>query len=218
MSVPPGWQIADTVSFSDFRLLPEDRHRLGHLSSTPEIQEWILTRVNEHQALIRSFRSLHNASVPINRQLPQDVLSEIFYCVAIALPGRQLRSLHAYDRAFKLVHVCRLWRQIILGMPTFWAAILSQVLVNVRFRNENNRFAFMLEKTGVLPLSIDIFDDVQGSLMELLIPHAFRISFVDIACTLPHLYRMLSEDLPRLQCLSYCDLEDVKGDPHPLRK
>ena len=164
MSVPPGWQIADTVSFSDFRLLP------------------------------------------------QDVLSEIFYCVAIALPGRQLRSLHAYDRAFKLVHVCRLWRQIILGMPTFWAAILSQVLVNVRFRNENNRFAFMLEKTGVLPLSIDIFDDVQGSLMELLIPHAFRISFVDIACTLPHLYRMLSEDLPHLQCLSYCDLEDVKGD------
>ena len=213
MSVPPGWLIADSVSFPDFKLLPEDRTRLGHLSSSLEIQEWILTRVNEQQALIRSFRSLHNASVPINCQLPQDVLSEIFLHLPIVpLDGQSTQRPAFQFRAFKFLHVCRLWRQIILGTPSFWTAMLSQALVNVNYHDEENRFAFILGKTGVLPLSVTVRGGLKGGdLIEMLIPYAHRLSYVQVGCTDQDMHRLLSAGLPRLRELYY-DAEDAKDD------
>ena len=199
MSLPPGWQIAETVPFTDFKLCPEDRAGLGRLSNTPEIQKWIFTRIKEYRARILSLLSLHNASVPINCRLPREVLSEIFGYLP---PARQRQK---QFRAFKFLHVCRLWRQIILETPSFWVAMLSQATVDSRSRHENNRFAFVLDKTGVLPLSATVCEYLGGGLIEMLIPHAHRLSSMNVTYIRSHLYRMLSTDLPRLRHLSYQD-------------
>ncbi|KAI0669253.1 hypothetical protein C8Q78DRAFT_1080541 [Trametes maxima] len=104
-------------SFCDLTsCLPEqDIHAIRGLSPT-EIQQWALARAVAYEEYIRALRSVYNAATPIHRRLPVEVLVYIFGSV----DSRNLRVL-------KLMHVCRLWRAILLKTSKFWAKLSTLV-------------------------------------------------------------------------------------------
>ncbi|KAI0647780.1 hypothetical protein C8Q79DRAFT_905688 [Trametes meyenii] len=93
----------------------QDMHAIRGLSPL-EIQQWTLARAKDYEEYIRALRSVYNAAAPIHCRLPAEVLMYIFGSV----DPHNLKVL-------KLLHVCRLWRAILLKTPEFWAKLFTLV-------------------------------------------------------------------------------------------
>ncbi|PIL30661.1 hypothetical protein GSI_07363 [Ganoderma sinense ZZ0214-1] len=90
------------------RLSTTDRASLSALTSVSDIQKWTAAKADEYRQFSLALLAIHNLAAPIHR-LPTEVLERVFsYCW--------------HDRAsLRLLHVCSLWRSIILGRAAFWA-------------------------------------------------------------------------------------------------
>ena len=216
MSDPLGRSIADTISFPGFRLLQDDRTSLNKLTTLTEIQEWVLFRAAEYHSLAQSLRSLHNASVPINRRLPPEVFMDIFSLLSNA-------DLYGCDASkycmLKLLHVCRHWRQIIMQTPSFWASVFNEVasdLEKSRLLERIDLLAFILEKTGVCPLSPSIHSDPDGKLVDMIVPHAHHLSVLGLISSRRQLDHILCKEMPQLVHLHHILERDSEEDDNAL--
>ena len=76
---------------------------------------------------------------PISR-LPAEILTEIF-----------LQSIHGHAQSpLDLIHVCRLWRSVVLGMPRIWSTI------HLSTWTKPSKMGFILEQTRTILLDVEI--------------------------------------------------------------
>ena len=91
----------------DACLSTEEKAMLSDLSVNPsQIQQWAVLKIDEYTNRIRSLKSVYNAGALVNRTLPREVLGEIF----ANLHHRE----ESRDVELRYLHVCRLWRHLIL--------------------------------------------------------------------------------------------------------
>ena len=73
-------------------------------------------------------------------RLPAEILAEIF-----------VLSIHIHAQSpLDLMHVCRFWRSVVLGMPRIWSTIRLSTWTNP------SKTAFILEQTRAIPLDVEI--------------------------------------------------------------
>lgn len=73
-------------------------------------------------------------------RLPAEILAEIF-----------LLSIHGHAQCpVDLIHVCRVWRSVVLGMPRIWSAI------HLSTWTKPSKTKFILEQTRAIPLDVEI--------------------------------------------------------------
>ncbi|TFK93017.1 hypothetical protein K466DRAFT_538685 [Polyporus arcularius HHB13444] len=182
-------------------LTADDRTILQALPPA-EGRQWMLDRVVYHREYARMLSSMYNATAPIHRHLPPELLMEIFG----RLEPEELQEL-------KYLHVCRMWRELILRTAEFWVGMLRNP---IRFPNGNTPgvqsysesawyqcFKLSLERSAPR----DIFLTSQG-FSELaytsLLPHAQRIASLSVELypqDASRLFGLLRLGMPRLRTL-----------------
>ncbi|PIL33072.1 hypothetical protein GSI_04521 [Ganoderma sinense ZZ0214-1] len=109
-----GLPFATALSTALSMLPAADRTGLGDSElSISDMRAWSMAKAGEHYKYTLAFRAIQNILAPIHR-LPPEILSRIF--------------VEAWEnrRSFRLTHVCRLWRSILLNTSEFWAVAISK--------------------------------------------------------------------------------------------
>ena len=193
-------------------------------------QEWCIARITEHRAHIRrlrdvygpaahnaisetkshirALRSEYNAWAPINRQLPPEVLMEVFANVHPAMTRQ---------RRVPILWVCRYWRKLVLKTSHFWASILSlQILYSKNLEWFRSRFTTALALSAPRSLILSLpFWSLDAA--DALLPHAGRITSLtlhlrsDIESTHQQLFE---QRLPGIRHLAF--LNDYWNDSEPF--
>ena len=149
----------DSISFPDYaRVLPqEERAPLLGLSRS-EIFSWAESRAEVYCRILNAFRSIRNDAIAIH-SLPTEILSDIF-----------ARCWHN-KQSFRIAHVCRRWRAVVLRTPAFWRDVADGEVFDLdeqlqQSRTWHSRFEFMktlfaLTKLGRggMRLRVRHFDD-----------------------------------------------------------
>ena len=103
----------DGFPFPEYsRVLPqEDRAHLHGLSHS-ELLSWTASRAEAYNHMKHALLIIHNGAVPMHR-LPTEILSNVF-------------ARCWYNRgSFRIAHVCRRWRAVVLSTPHFWRDVLD---------------------------------------------------------------------------------------------
>ncbi|KAI0806794.1 hypothetical protein C8Q74DRAFT_1362384 [Fomes fomentarius] len=184
----------DVVSFDEGCLSSKDKSRLA-LLSPPQVPEWADPKIEKYSKRILALKSARNASVPINRRLPPEVLMEVFSYMEPGSDGRQ---------RFHILHVCRLWRHLVFRTSRFWADVLrtSRALGNPT-KDQVAQLELFFKLSRLQPLSLSI-ERLDANVSGLLFPHAHHISSLTVTL---HAYQdellnaLLHESMPLLENL-----------------
>ncbi|TFK79868.1 hypothetical protein K466DRAFT_406814 [Polyporus arcularius HHB13444] len=202
-----------------------DRKNLSGLSGS-EIRSWTVTKAEEYRNIALGLLAIHNFTVPFHR-LPNELLSLIF-----------VKAWH--DRnSFRLAHVCRQWRQVLLSTPEFWVEAVSAYFCVLR--DPPAYLAAILERSQPLPIQ-PAFSRLTEALSQTLDSELWRMTALhvhaettdEIIC----LHDMLRQGMPVLKeliveyqpeecgcrcdcddcraCERACEYEDIQLDLEPL--
>ncbi|KAI0689028.1 hypothetical protein C8T65DRAFT_746373 [Cerioporus squamosus] len=81
-----------------------------------QVQQWTRAKIKELLDRARSLGSVCNAAAPINYSLPPDVLLEVF---------GHLEPSFEQKGGLNFLHVCRLWRHLLLRSTAFWTKVVG---------------------------------------------------------------------------------------------
>ena len=173
-----------------------DRGTFNMLTSVRDIQAWTVAKADDHRQIALTFLAIHNLAAPIHR-LPTEVLGYI-----LERCWDDWESLH-------LLHVCCLWRSILLGSATFWAdAVADCELLEKRqiARNELPRVDAFLSRASQSSQSIKpSFYTFTPSLAKSLTPYVSNVGSLEVAldnCDLQErLWPLLLSGMPNLDAL-----------------
>ncbi|KAJ7470990.1 hypothetical protein FB451DRAFT_1252658 [Mycena latifolia] len=138
--------------------------------------------------------------------LPNEIVSEIFthfipvYPKRPPLVGRLSPSI--------LGQVCRQWREIAVSTPSLWRAICLDLSDHDKHLTQLQLLKTWLERSGVSPLSIDLYrscytSDVGiGPFIDTVASHTFHCEEMKLYLSLPHVQFLLSQNLPVLHTLT----------------
>ena len=182
----------------------------------PQVQTWAMKKIEECMKRIRFLGTLYNGAAPINRTLPNEILMEIF--------GRLQPSVCQRGKGLKYLHVCRLWRQLLLAVPEFWAELLAKSrIVGVPMpQQQDDHLRFMIGLTGSRPITLSLSSGwpcFPLQLADILAPCHHRI----VSLTLnnihsndgPFLNAFFRNELPLLEylCVDYGDSQRSQDEP-----
>ncbi|TFK87689.1 hypothetical protein K466DRAFT_101486 [Polyporus arcularius HHB13444] len=191
------YQVEGLFPAFDTHLTAEDRLYLASLEPH-QVQQWTKAKIEEIINRACSLRSVCNAMAPINRILPSEVLMEVFSHLEPSFQ-RQGQS--------NSLHVCRLWRHLLIRSATFWVKVVRGFRFPQKMRSDSvARFQSFLQLTRDSPLDITL-DYVERRACDraTLVPCASRIVSLAISIYpegMDHVYAWLGqESLPRLECL-----------------
>ncbi|RPD59302.1 hypothetical protein L226DRAFT_614125 [Lentinus tigrinus ALCF2SS1-7] len=162
----------------DTHLSAEEKTLLSDLLvESSRIQPWAVAKIKEYTNRIRSLKSVYNAGAPISRKLPREVLAEIF----VNLYHRE----YSWDVEIKYLHVCRLWRHLILRTPAFWVNMLSRHRsMHIPHSHQEPRglrhFELFLRLSRAKNLTLSL-ETIPPVLLRTLQPHISRISSLSVA-------------------------------------
>lgn len=185
------------------QLSTEDRAVMDVLPAT-DLPGWMATRIEDYRSRIRALMSAQNALVPINHNLPPEVLMEIFIHVNTSNSSRVW---------LRVLHVCRLWRSLIFRTPAFWVAVLriKKDLVGVT-EGSVARLNLFLALSRTLPLDLS-FKGLPHSVSQALAPHINRISTLTLKLKgkeYKSFTRLLGSGMARLEQLCITHRDDDK--------
>ncbi|KAG0704623.1 hypothetical protein DFH29DRAFT_848842 [Suillus ampliporus] len=179
------------------------------ISSLKPVMDSIL---NLHQQLVQQkdkiiqSMDLHKRLGSALWRLPTEVLSHIFvYC----LPKDKYLSPASNLAPMLLTRICRRWREIAVGMPSFWCMLRTAEINRRDWQRQAFCYDSWLKRSQGRPLSLALKCDPGDSRMlrNLLQPYINQISSLSIhfprAADQPEL---LLEDLPALQQLTIITL------------
>ncbi len=178
-------------------LTAEDDDTLRSLSRS-EAQDWFLSQSEYHVEYARTLRAMYNERNPIHRFFPPEVIMEIF------------GKVHPeHRREARLLHVCRLWRNLLNSTPEFWADMLRSRIDHDELgsddteRGELQCFKISLTRSAPRHICLDILHfSIHSS--RILTPHTHRISSLSITIRpsdAEHLFHMLRSGMPVLNSL-----------------
>lgn len=145
-------------------------------------------------------RREQNAQIPVN-QLPAEILAEIFLVWAShVLTAAHRRPLVVKGRGYHwwiiILHVCHLWREIVLNLPRFWSdfAATSAQLTEV-----------MLLRSKKVPLDVHLYPSpALEEPTQRVLNHLHRIHSLTISTQPLELHRyVLGDSAPLLRSLIY---------------
>ena len=182
------------------RVLPQDERILLHGLSIPELLSWTLSRAEVYRHIVRAFLALHNDVVPMHR-LPTEILSYIFA--------------QCWHDSFRIAHVCRRWREVVLRTPEFWRDVADAQVFDLgenvqRPDNWPRRFRFMkalfkLSSPRGVCLHISHFDSSFHRSLQRHGVTTLRITILHVELfyshELPPLHEMLRHGMPSLKDL-----------------
>ncbi|RPD55695.1 hypothetical protein L226DRAFT_617085 [Lentinus tigrinus ALCF2SS1-7] len=152
---------------------PRSPTPVGHKGS----KLWAELHLHEEDHRLRDLKYAYNASVPINRMLPPEVLSEIFSHLPSPLPTRRQHPHTPY------LLVYRAWYSLLLHTPQFWAAFLSRPRILTDKGWETGLYdRLYLERSGTVPLSLSL-DNRTDRAFPSLILHRHHITSLRIGIT-----------------------------------
>ncbi|TFK65159.1 hypothetical protein BDN72DRAFT_845867 [Pluteus cervinus] len=133
-----------------------------HFHERTEVEKEILVI----QRRLQDLRALRNSLLPIFT-LPSDVLSQILEAVVI-----EPRRINPFMLRL-LTHVCRQWREIVIGIPTLW--------VELKLFLSDRWFSRHLERSKEVALSVT-FDSTESSpgRVQLLVSQFHRVSNLEL--------------------------------------
>ena len=192
--------------WAELRLRDEDRSAIEGLD-TLEAQSWIWQRIEEYDYRIRTLRFAYNASSPINRILPEEVLSEIFSLLPWSTPDKSDDPHTAY------LLVCRGWYSLLLRTPRFWSALVSQPRILTNKGWQSGVYDRYLERSGSIPLALSV-DDPRDETFRSLNAQSYRITslrvniLVSTERGLRLLNSLLNAGMPSLVELDFSHMHD----------
>ncbi|RPD73618.1 hypothetical protein L226DRAFT_561297 [Lentinus tigrinus ALCF2SS1-7] len=114
------YEAVEPLPAFDSYLTAEDRNHLAFLA--PEkVEEWTRAKIDELLNRVRSLYSVSNAAAFINRKLPPEVLMEVF---------SHLKPSFERPGQLNILHVCRMWRHLLLRSTAFWGWTSSTATSN----------------------------------------------------------------------------------------
>ncbi|KAI1785632.1 hypothetical protein LXA43DRAFT_899381 [Ganoderma leucocontextum] len=191
----------DGFPFSDLASsLPiTDRASLVGLDDN-DVRVWSAAKADEYRRFALALLSIHNAVAPIHR-LPFEILSKIF------------EGSWTDRKSFRIGHVCRRWRSVLLGTTRFWA----DAVANEQFSPSHRAVGYLgvtLERSA--PRNVELsFSRFWGAFSRSIASHTGRT--VSLAVTvadgsqLVALWSCLSSGMPQLQTLTITF--DLDADP-----
>ncbi|RDX52880.1 hypothetical protein OH76DRAFT_132894 [Lentinus brumalis] len=195
----------------DAHLTAEDRSHLAGLDSR-QVQRWTRMRIKELMNRVRSLSSVCNAAAPMNCTLPPDVLLEVFSYLE-----------PSFERCGQLnaLHVCRLWRHLLLRSTSFWVKAVGEFRDPDRIRPDGVLlFQSSLQRTRHSPLILTL-DYINSKVARTLVPCASHIVSLAIALSpggLEFVHAWLErESLPLLEdlAISHSPRTDDGTSSHP---
>ncbi|RPD64455.1 hypothetical protein L226DRAFT_569890 [Lentinus tigrinus ALCF2SS1-7] len=157
------------IPILDSYLILQDRSHLASLKPS-QVQQWTRAKIDELGVVdmnrIRSLSSVCNAAAPINRTLSHDVLMEIFSHLepSFERPGQ-----------LNVLHVCRLWRHLLLYSTAFWVQVVGGFRDPNRIRPDGVAlFHTVLQRTRNSPLTVTL-DYVNLVVAKTLVRHGSHI-------------------------------------------
>ncbi|KAI0806789.1 hypothetical protein C8Q74DRAFT_13249 [Fomes fomentarius] len=148
----------------DNYLCAEDEVAIRELDSS-RVQVWAWEKLEEYAKRIRGIKTLYNAAAPINRTLPAEMLMEVFSKLRPGEPGAK--------RVLSCLHVCRLWRLLLLRTPDFWVEFLKRP----RHISDLKTLEIHIGLTRTLPITL-VFHGFPSYILPKLYPHAHRLAML----------------------------------------
>ncbi|KAI0719143.1 hypothetical protein C8T65DRAFT_636939 [Cerioporus squamosus] len=183
-------------------LTAEDRNILQALPLA-EGQQWMLEKVAYHREYARILSSMYNATAPIHRHLPPELLMEIFG--RIEPEGFQ---------ELTYLHVCRMWRDLLRRTAEFWVDMLRNpirfpkhmTLSGLMVDPESGWyrcFTMSLEQSAPRDIFLTFtgFSDIAHTALS---SHAHRIAALSVELypqDARRLFALLRSGMPRLRTL-----------------
>jgi hypothetical protein len=172
--------------------LQETEGELLAIDNEIELLEAALEQRRRERQALHDYRLAHTALLSPIRQLPPELLTEIFLNCA---PSGPLVKWNAYCHEFfveeweaslSLSAVCKRWRNVALAAPGLW----STIRVNLRFKvgrgrrllsAKNNMFQTWIERSGNHPLSITLQAEGINThpVIDSIINNSYRLRFFD---------------------------------------
>ncbi|RPD59292.1 hypothetical protein L226DRAFT_614116 [Lentinus tigrinus ALCF2SS1-7] len=157
----------------DSHLTPDDRSHLASLDPK-QVHETTRIKIDELLNRVRSLSSVCNAAAPINRILPPDVLMGVF---------SYLEPSFRRPVMLNVLHVCRLWRHLLLRSTAFWGRVAGGFRDPTKIRPDGVAlFHTTLQRTHNTPLTITL-DYVNSAITKTLVLHASHIVSLTITVT-----------------------------------
>ncbi|KAI0737986.1 hypothetical protein C8Q80DRAFT_1276012 [Daedaleopsis nitida] len=160
------------------------------------VQNWAMAQIDDCMQRIRYLKIAYNAAAPLHRTLPAEVLMEIF--------GR----LEPHTRAGKgtaYLHVCRLWRTLVLRTAEFWVHALRR---KHNLDNAGDRCLFDMAVAAVAgtrrPVSVTLHG-LPPPALQSLSAHAPRLTALAVTVgtnDMSGLRTLLEGSVPLLESLS----------------
>ncbi|KAI0806788.1 hypothetical protein C8Q74DRAFT_1212926 [Fomes fomentarius] len=183
--------------------ISEQSSNCGIDSDDGSVPEWADTKIEEYSKRILALKSARNASAPINRKLPPEVLMEVFSQMK---PGRYGRQ------RFHILHVCRLWRHLVFRTSRFWADLLRTSRLSKPNEDQVALLELFFKLSRSQPLSLSLAGLQPAVVSTLLFPHAQYISSLTVSlhalelvqCSCGPCYNAQSKDVDFLGLLEPC--------------
>ncbi|RPD59291.1 hypothetical protein L227DRAFT_654282 [Lentinus tigrinus ALCF2SS1-6] len=159
------YEAVEPLPAFDSYLTAEDRNHLAFLA--PEkVEEWTRAKIDELLNRVRSLYSVSNAAAFINRKLPPEVLMEVF---------SHLKPSFERPGQLNILHVCRMWRHLLLRSTAFWVRVVGEFRDPTQIRPDGvDLFRTILQRTRKFPLTVAL-DFANFQVAKTLVPHASRI-------------------------------------------
>jgi hypothetical protein len=208
-------------------LLVEPILRLEQIDNEIADLQKAIDKLAEERESLGAYVEAHRALISPVRQLPLDIIQEIFLA---CLPTHRNCVMSASEAPVLLGRICSSWRTISLSTPRFWAALHIAVpsrgpaqssaseLLEKKYAQRLETMKAWLGRSGDCPLSISLesrpdFSPVQESspspFLQALIPLAPRWRIIKFTAQAPVLLEALSNlterDVPILQDIAIFD-------------
>ncbi|KAJ7762553.1 hypothetical protein B0H16DRAFT_1368751, partial [Mycena metata] len=142
-------------------ILVESTRRLKILDEEVADLQKAIDKLKEERDSVESFVDAHKALISPARQLPFDLIQEIFVA---CLPTHRNCVMSASEAPVLLGRICSLWRAISLSTPRLWSKIhvvdplnwVPSPLVQRKLAQRLETTKMWLERSGQCPLSISL--------------------------------------------------------------
>ncbi|KAK7043200.1 hypothetical protein VNI00_008554 [Paramarasmius palmivorus] len=231
---------------TDFLPSTAEKLEIHQLISTRQARIQVIAdeiaRLRAEQDELQSFIDDHLKLVSPIRQVPADVLREIFHC---CIPGHELPTPSALDAPLLFTAVCRLWRQVAVATPRLWNR------VHIALPSPTNRYSFItpkfrsfmhfwgegvqtwLQRSGSMPLLLSIssrdpdhldiegcteLDTLHGNVAQQLLPFASRWKSLslDVSDGVREILTMTTVELSSLEELKSRRWDPYSGQESPV--
>ena len=151
---PTNAVLSDSEAHSIRNQLSEVEIELTYLNEQITAAAAVLHKLVDQRTQLTTEITEYRISLAPHKKLPPELLGKIFqYCV----PDKTCLPPGLYDSPLLLCQVCRSWREVALGTPTFWNRIAVEFKSSRRVRPINllDMAKIWLSRSGVtIPLSI----------------------------------------------------------------